>query len=1346
MMKSQKVKIKRILIILGIIFSLNFLIGSNFNRVRWKSNLFIENDTNLKLSLSNQYQLDWYGLWDDTGFQWGMGLVVDSFKNIYQSGYTNFGPNGLNDGIIFKTDASGNQLWNQTWGTSNNDIGWDIAIDSNNYIYVVGSIDNGGQIILLKFDNSGSQIWNRTWNDLSNANGKSIAVDSEDNLYVLGDATGSAKDIVIIKYNSSGSKIWQDVWGGAQDDGTYANQRSDLVLDSQNNLYVASSTWSYGATGGDALIMKYNSSGSRIWNKTFGGANYDVATGISVDKDNNIYIGGETTSFGPGAYGSAFVAKFDNLGNYLWNRSWAGPDNLMGRGFDLTSDPLGNVYLTGYINIPGFDNELTFLLKYNNSGSLMLNKTWGTGIDICEGYGIHVDSLYNIYISGFVNQYDGKSGVAFLLKYKELTKPAPSITINSPSSNDYLGNEAPLFNITVKHRYPLNSTWYTIDGGWTNYSVDGTILVETLGDYYYTNIIGKVDQDTWNSVSNDITMRFYTNDTYGKEEYAEVTVNKELFEYYTTWGGASGDEYSNLIINDSFGNIYVGGNTASFGEGIRDLVLIKYDSSGTQLWNRTWGGVYDDTIYGIELDPLGNIYISGLTTANPGTDIDMVLVKYNSFGTQLWNRTFGGGLDDRGYEMAIDSTGNVYQGGWGLSYGPGGADMYLVKYSSSGTQQWNRTWGGGATEYCNNLEVDSLDNIYITGITYSFGAGGDIFLVKYNSSGVQQWNRTWGGSGADGSSMITTDSSNNIYVSGTTQSFGAVGIDMILIKYNSSGAKLWNSTWGGSNDDTVHGFAIDASGNIYTTGETWSFSANSDIFLNKFNSSGVLQWNAICGAGGVRDRGLGVVISSSESVYVAGHVGGTGNYDMALVQYDGSGVQQWNHTWGGSLIDSYEALTLDLDGNIYLTGYTASFGAGNNDIILVKYDTAIPKISITSPGDNEFIGSVAPSFNISIIESNLDTNWYTLDGGITNITFSGLTGTINQTEWDKKGDGPVTIRFYANDTSGKEGYEEVIVYKDTITPTSSILFTPHSDTNYVNISTVFTLNTNDGGGSGVSLIRYKINNSAWIDYVSPFNLSGFAYGDYLITYQATDLVGNVELENVALITLVAYDSIIIQIISPGTNDYFGINPPAFEISIIGTNIDTVWYTLDGILNVTFTGLTGTIDSFEWGKFSNGGVNIRFYANNTYGIFGYAEVNVLKDIIAPTSAISFTPYDSTNIVVGSTLFTLTGSDGAGSGLSMIYYRINDSSYTEYVVPFNFSIYAAGDYLISYYAIDLVGNIESENTVLVTLIEIESPSGSPGIPGYELISLITVSLFVMAIIINKKFKKLNSVKHL
>ncbi|TKJ18441.1 MAG: hypothetical protein CEE43_17995 [Promethearchaeota archaeon Loki_b32] len=253
-----------------------------------------------------------------------------------------------------------------------------------------------------------------------------------------------------------------------------------------------------------------------------------------------------------------------------------------------------------------------------------------------------------------------------------------------------------------------------------------------------------------------------------------------------------------------------------------------------------------------------------------------------------WNRTWGGIDTDGGSGIAVDSSDNVYLAGYTYSFGVGSYDMVLVKYDSSGVQQWNRTWGRSDWDIGSGVAVDSSDNVYLAGSTYSFGAGNeDMVLVKYDSSGMQQWNRTWGGSDYDGGSGVAVDSSDNVYLAGTTESFGAGSYDMVLVKYDSSGVQQWNHTWGGSDWDYGSGVAVDSSDNVYLAGTTESF--------------------------------------------------GAGDFDMVLVKYDSSGVQQWNRTWGGIDADGGYGVAVDSSDNVYLAGYTESFGAGHSDMVLVKY-------------------------------------------------------------------------------------------------------------------------------------------------------------------------------------------------------------------------------------------------------------------------------------------------------------------------------------------------------------------------------------------------------------------------
>ncbi len=183
------------------------------------------------------------------------------------------------------------------------------------------------------------------------------------------------------------------------------------------------------------------------------------------------------------------------------------------------------------------------------------------------------------------------------------------------------------------------------------------------------------------------------------------------------------------------------------------------------------------------------IIVQGLNTfSNKQDDKDnkniVPLLSVSSSGMQQWNRTWGGSNGAYGRGVAIDSSDNVYLAGIKYNFGTGYEDMVLVKYDSSGVQQWNHTWGGGERDYGHGVVVDSSDSVYVAGTTESFGVGSyDMLLVKYDSSGVQQWNRTWGGNGSDSGSGVAVDSSNNVYLTGDTYNFGAGYEDMVLVKY-----------------------------------------------------------------------------------------------------------------------------------------------------------------------------------------------------------------------------------------------------------------------------------------------------------------------------------------------------------------------------------------------------------------------------------------------------------------------------------------------------------------------------------------------------------------------------------
>lgn len=263
-----------------------------------------------------------------------------------------------------------------------------------------------------------------------------------------------------------------------------------------------------------------------------------------------------------------------------------------------------------------------------------------------------------------------------------------------------------------------------------------------------------------------------------------------------------------------------------------------------------------------------------------------------------------------GRKCAVDASGNVYVTGYFVrkaTFGlisktsAGYEDMFVAKYNSSGVVQWVQTAGGNDSDFGYDIAVDASGNVYVTGLfwyTANFGSFtktssglGDAFVVKYNSSGVVQWVQSAGGTAGDVSNSIATDALGGVYITGTyngTASFNERSItsagtyDVFVAKYNSSGVIDWVETVGGAFDDNVNGITVDATGKVYITGGfsgTAYFGSNAetsygntDIFVAKFDQNS-MNWAWSEKAGGTSgDYGYDIVVDISGNVYITGTI------------------------------------------------------------------------------------------------------------------------------------------------------------------------------------------------------------------------------------------------------------------------------------------------------------------------------------------------------------------------------------------------------------------------------------------------------------------------------------------
>ena len=342
-----------------------------------------------------------------------------------------------------------------------------------------------------------------------------------------------------------------------------------------------------------------------------------------------------------------------------------------------------------------------------------------------------------------------------------------------------------------------------------------------------------------------------------------------------------------------------------------DIFVQKMDASGNFLWAKAFGGVEYDGGNSISVDATGNVYTTGYfqetVDFDPGTgnvsltsagSSDIFVQKMNASGDFLWAKAFGGTSSDGGVSICVDASGNVYTVGsfQGIAdFDPGtgnvsltsagSSDIFVQKMSASGFFLWAKAFGGISSDGGVSICVDASGNVYTTGyfqgtVDFDPGAGtvnqssagsDDIFIHKMDATGNFQWVEAFGGIYSDNAHYVNVDAVGNIYTAGSfaetvdfdpgtgTANLSSVGSnDVFIQKIDGSGNFLWVKAFGGTDFDEANSSSLDASGNIYTTGDfagtvdfdpgpgtafLSSIEYSEDIFVHKMsqNTTGIVE-------------------------------------------------------------------------------------------------------------------------------------------------------------------------------------------------------------------------------------------------------------------------------------------------------------------------------------------------------------------------------------------------------------------------------------------------------------------------------------------------------------------------
>lgn len=409
----------------------------------------------------------------------------------------------------------------------------------------------------------------------------------------------------------------------------------------------------------------------------------------------------------------------------LWTKTYGGEGSDRAYSVEQTTD--GGFIIAGYINSFGAGNFDVYLIKTDGEGDTHWTKTYG-GIEDDKGFAVQQINDGGYIVTGCTRSFGTVSSDVYLIKVDSLGDTLWTRTYGYSGMYDDFGR----------------SVQQTTDGGFIiagytsfgagNYDVY-LIKTDSMGDTLWTKIYGEV--------------------------YSEYAYSVEQ----TTDSG-----------------FIIAGTTESYGAGQFDVWIIKTDMNGDTLWTRTYGGELSDFGWSIIQTNDGGYAIAGFTNSFRNGGYDVYAIKTNSIGDTLWTRTYGGIWSDNGYSIQQTYGGGYIITGGTCSYGIHNRNVYLIKTESNGNILWQKTFGDSTTTECRSVKETYDGGYIITGKRYTLGSGYDVYLIRTDAQGESLWTKTYGGDTTDIGYSVYETSDGGYIIAGETVSFGAGRSDFYLIK------------------------------------------------------------------------------------------------------------------------------------------------------------------------------------------------------------------------------------------------------------------------------------------------------------------------------------------------------------------------------------------------------------------------------------------------------------------------------------------------------------------------------------------------------------------------------------
>ena len=369
---------------------------------------------------------------------------------------------------------------------------------------------------------------------------------------------------------------------------------------------------------------------------------------------------------------------------------------------------------------------------------------------------------------------------------------------------------------------------------------------------------------------------------------------KCVYNCFDTLFGGPADSQATDVTIDLLGNIIAVGYLS--GQNSRDLRVVKINTNGLELWNKTFGGDELDEGRGVSMDTDGNIVVTGYTRSKGAGDADMWMIKLDPDGKLLWDKTFGGTSRDYGNSVLVDRNGDYVVAGSTASKGTGFADVWVVKLDKTGKKIWDKTFGGENEDKAFGIIQDGQGNYVLAGVYGSPTGHTKLWVIKLSAAGDQIWEKKFDEGDAQEATAISPDSKGNYLVAGFIMEKGASAYNPYIIRLDNNGNKLWTKivkdVYKYNRQTKARSIAGDGPGGFVITVYPDMKVGESPVKtqLMKFDLSGNMLWQADVGYMGGAGTKADAIMPYQDLTYII--AGGGGGFWVSKLDSKGHTVCQ----------------------------------------------------------------------------------------------------------------------------------------------------------------------------------------------------------------------------------------------------------------------------------------------------------------------------------------------------------------------------------------------------------------------------------------------------------------------